>query len=78
MKPEIATSAVRNTIPAISAKDPGGFTDVGITQFILQNAKAMGVRAEDVRIPDVADLTLLREVQRELGIMCEGGYGCKK
>ncbi|HEY7165848.1 MAG TPA: ABC transporter substrate-binding protein [Candidatus Binatia bacterium] len=78
MKPEIATSAVRNTIPAISAKDPGGFTDVGITQFILQNAKAMSVRAEDVRIPDVADLTLLREVQRELGIMCEGGYGCKK
>jgi len=78
MKPEIALSAVRNTIPSISAKDPGGFTETGISQFILQNAKQVGVKAEEVRITDIADLTLLREVQKELGISCEGGYGCRK
>ena len=78
MKPEIALSAVRNTIPSISAKDPGGFTETGISQFIMQNAKQVGVKAEEIRISDIADLTLLREVQRELGIPCEGGYGCRR
>lgn len=78
MKPEIALSAVRNTIPSISARDPGGFTETGINQFILQNAKPIGVKPEEVRIADIADLTLLREVQKELGISCEGGYGCRR
>jgi len=78
MKPEIALSAVRNTIPSISAKDPGGFTETGISQFIMQNAKQVGVKAEEIRISDIADLTLLREVQRELGLPCEGGYGCRR
>jgi ABC-type nitrate/sulfonate/bicarbonate transport system substrate-binding protein len=78
MKPEIALSAVRNTIPSISAKDPGGFTETGISQFIMQNAKQVGVKAEEIQISDIADLTLLREVQRELGIPCEGGYGCRR
>jgi hypothetical protein len=34
--------------------------------------------ASRVKITDVASVRLLREIQEEMGIVCEGGFGCKK
>jgi ABC-type nitrate/sulfonate/bicarbonate transport system substrate-binding protein len=69
--------AVELVLPAISDDDPGGFTEASLllnTQFDLEVVEVagdpleIGLRAHD--------LTLLRQVQRELGIACKGGYGC--
>jgi NitT/TauT family transport system substrate-binding protein len=69
--------AVELVLPAISDDDPGGFTEASLllnTQFDLEVVEVpgdpleIGLRAHD--------LTLLRQVQRELGIVCKGGYGC--
>jgi len=41
------------------------------------SASRQGGDASKVPISQVADLTLLREAQRELGINCKDGYQCK-
>jgi hypothetical protein len=46
--------------------------------WISTTAQAMKKNPSDIKIDDIADLTLLRQVQREMGIACEGGYGCSK
>jgi len=71
-----ALSAARAIAGAVSAKDPGGFTDAGMRAWIADNAKNAGRKDDDVKIADIADVRLLREAQQELGIRCEGGYGC--
>lgn len=81
LDPKIGLSAVRNMREAIGSTDPGGFPEAVMREWILENAEIAGVTAEDakrVKVPDVANLKLLREVQEELGIVCEGGYGCKR
>ena len=72
----IALSAVRSIVGAISAKDPGGFSEAGMRTWIADNAKNAARKAEDVKIAELADLRWAREVQQELGIRCEGGYAC--
>jgi hypothetical protein len=50
-------------------------------EWILENAELTGITVEGakrVKIADVASVKLLREVQEEVGIVCERGYGCKK
>ena len=74
----IALSAVRSIVCAISAKDPGGFSEAAMRAWIADNAKNAARKAEDVKIAEVADLRLVREVQQELGIRCEGGYACAR
>jgi len=71
-----ALSAARAIVGAISVKDPGGFTDSGMRAWIADNAKNAGRKDDEVKVADIADLRLLREAQQELGIRCEGGYGC--
>jgi hypothetical protein len=71
-----ALSAVRSIVGAISVKDPGGFTEAGMRAWIADNATNAGRKIDEVKISEVADLRLLREVQQELGIRCEGGYEC--
>ncbi len=73
-----ALSAARSIVDAISIKDPGGFTEPGMRAWIAENATSAGRKADEVKISEVADLRLLREVQQELGIRCEGGYECGK
>ncbi|MGH7835388.1 MAG: ABC transporter substrate-binding protein [Candidatus Binatia bacterium] len=77
LEAKAALSAARAIVGAISVKDPGGFTDAGMRAWIADNAKNAG-RKDDVRITDIAEVRLLREAQQELGIRCEGGYGCGK
>lgn len=75
---KVALSAVHNIVSAIGAKDPGGFSEEGMREWIVQNAKILERAPEQLKITDVADVTLLREAQRDLGLSCEGGYGCPK
>ncbi|MGH7765927.1 MAG: ABC transporter substrate-binding protein, partial [Candidatus Binatia bacterium] len=72
----VALSAARAIAGAISVKDPGGFTDAGMRAWIADNAKNAGRKDDEVNVSDIADIRLLREAQQELGIGCEGGYGC--
>ena len=41
------------------------------------SASRQGGDASKVPITQVADVSLLREVQREMGIRCKDGYQCK-
>jgi ABC-type nitrate/sulfonate/bicarbonate transport system substrate-binding protein len=73
---KIALAATQSIIGAISAKDPGGFSEAGMRAWIADNAPNAGRKADEVKISELADVRLLREVQQELGIRCEGGYEC--
>ncbi|MGH7816849.1 MAG: ABC transporter substrate-binding protein [Candidatus Binatia bacterium] len=78
---KIGLSAVRNIRDAIGAADPGGFPEAVMREWMIENAEIAGVTVDDakrVKITDVADLKALREAQEQLGILCEGGYGCRK
>lgn len=78
---KIGLSVVRSMREAIGATDPGGFPEAVMREWIVENAELTGIAAEEakrVKIADVASVRLLREVQEEMGIVCEGGYGCKK
>jgi ABC-type nitrate/sulfonate/bicarbonate transport system substrate-binding protein len=76
LNPEVAREGIRQSISFLSPDDPGGFTEKGIRLHIQYSAARTSVDPEKVKISDVADVTLLREVQRELGIQCRGGYLC--
>jgi ABC-type nitrate/sulfonate/bicarbonate transport system substrate-binding protein len=76
MDGEAALSAVRSIVGALSAKDPGGFSEAAMRAWIDENAKNTARKADEVKIAEIADLRPLREVQLSLGIRCEGGYGC--
>jgi hypothetical protein len=62
----------------MSAEDPGGCTEQGIRLQIQYSSERLGIDPEKVKTADVADFTLLREAQRELGINCRGGYQCQQ
>jgi hypothetical protein len=44
---------------------------------VQYNAERLSIDPEKVKTADLADFTLLREVQRELGIHCRSGYQCQ-
>jgi hypothetical protein len=44
--------------------------------LIQYTAERVGIDPSKVKIADVADVALLRNVQQELGIQCRGGYLC--
>jgi ABC-type nitrate/sulfonate/bicarbonate transport system substrate-binding protein len=77
LNPDVAREGIRQSIGFLSPDDPGGFTERGIRLHIQYSAARTNVDPEKVKITDVADVTLLREVQRELGIQCRGGYLCQ-
>jgi ABC-type nitrate/sulfonate/bicarbonate transport system substrate-binding protein len=81
LDPKNGPSVVRTMRDAIGPTDPGGFPEAVMREWILENAELTGITAEEakrLKIADVASVKLLREVQEEMGIVCEGGYGCKK
>jgi hypothetical protein len=73
----VAREAVKQAVGFMSADDPGGCTEQGIRLQIEYNAERLGMDPQKVKSADVADFTLLREVQRELGIHCRSGYQCQ-
>lgn len=77
LEERFAVATVRILVEAINPKDPGGFTEASLQDWISENASYVGQKAEEIKITDLVDLTLLREAQRDMGIFCEGGYGCK-
>src|ERR1043166_477517 len=77
LKPEIARDAVAQVLQFMSPDDPGGFTEKGMRIFLQESAPRLGVDPDKVEILQVADLSFLREVQRQMGIQCRGGYGCQ-
>jgi NitT/TauT family transport system substrate-binding protein len=76
LTPEVALVATQLLMPVISADDPGGFTENGMRLNLEYSASRQGGDASKVPITQVADLSLLREVQREMGIRCKEGYQC--
>ena len=75
---EVAREATKQALGFMSADDPGGSTEQGLRLQIQYSSERLGVDPEKVKTADVADFTLLREVQRELGIQCRGGYQCQQ
>ena len=77
LAPEVALGATKLLMPLISADDPGGFTEKGMRLNLEYSASRQGGDSSKVAITQVADVNLLREVQREMGIRCKDGYQCK-
>jgi len=75
--PEVALGATKLLLPVISTDDPGGFTENSMRLNLEYSASRQGGDANKVPITQVADVSLLREVQREMGIRCKDGYQCK-
>jgi len=75
---EVAREATKQALSFMSAEDPGGCTEQGIRLQIQYSSERLGIDPEKVKTADVADFTLLREAQRELGINCRGGYQCQQ
>lgn len=78
MNQDIALNAILNIKTSISSTDPGGFTEEGMRDWISTTARALKRNPSDIQIEEIADVSLLRQVQREIGIKCESGYGCNK
>ena len=74
---DVAQEAIKQAHGFMSPEDPGGSTEQGIRLQIQYNSERIGIDPEKVKTSDVADFTLLREVQREMGIQCRGGYQCQ-
>lgn len=73
---DVAREAIKQAATFMSADDPGGCTEEGIRLQIKYSVERMGTDPDKVKTSTVADFTLLREAQRELGIHCRGGYQC--
>ena len=77
INPDIALGATKLLLPEISADDPGGFTERGMRLNMELTGSRQGTDTSTIPIAQVADVKLLREVQRELGIKCKHGYLCR-
>jgi ABC-type nitrate/sulfonate/bicarbonate transport system substrate-binding protein len=73
---EVAREATTQVLQFMYPDDPGGFTEKGMKVYLQQTAPRLGVDPDKVSISQIADMSFLREVQREMGIHCRGGYGC--
>ena len=73
---DIAREATSQVLQFMYPNDPGGFTEKGMKIFLQQTAPRLGVDPDKVAIAQIADVSFLREVQREMGIKCRDGYGC--
>jgi ABC-type nitrate/sulfonate/bicarbonate transport system substrate-binding protein len=77
LEPTLAKRAVELIVPAISTADLGGFTQDALILNTQQDLEAL--KRTDDPLPlgaRVHDMTLLRQVQQELGLPCKGGYQC--
>jgi NitT/TauT family transport system substrate-binding protein len=75
--PEIVREAVPLVMAAMSTGDLGGSTERELQdtmQLITDNDPEL--KGKEFPLDRVVDFRPLREVQRELGISCQGGYQC--
>lgn len=78
LDPAEAEEAIELVLPAISDDDPGGFTLEALIENTKQDLQLLKMPGDPLTIgKNVHDVTLLREVQRELGIRCTKGYQCQ-
>jgi NitT/TauT family transport system substrate-binding protein len=75
--PKIAEEALPKIVQAIDPNDLGGFTEEGFRLEMASSLNALGGQAQVTRLEDLADLTLLRQAQREVGVPCRTGYQCR-
>ena len=73
---DIAREAITQVLQFMYPNDPGGFTEKGMKVLLQQTAPRLGVDPDKVAIGQIADVSFLRDVQREMGIKCRDGYGC--
>ena len=73
----MALGTIKLLVPVISADDPGGFTEICIRLNLEYTASRQGDDESKLPITQVADVSLLRDVQPEMGIRCKDGYQCK-
>jgi NitT/TauT family transport system substrate-binding protein len=74
--PEVAREAATQVLQFMYPDDPGGFTEKGMKIYLQQTAPRLGIDPDNIKISQIADVSFLRDVQREMGIQCRGGYGC--
>jgi ABC-type nitrate/sulfonate/bicarbonate transport system substrate-binding protein len=77
MDPAVAAEALPRVAQTINPDDFGGFTAEGFQLEVDTSLRALGGQAQVTKIDDLADLTLLRQAQRELGVPCKTGYQCR-
>ncbi len=77
MDSQVTADALPRAAQAINPDDFGGFTEEGFRREIETNLHALGGQAQVTKLEDLADLTLLRQVQRDLGVPCKSGYQCR-
>jgi ABC-type nitrate/sulfonate/bicarbonate transport system substrate-binding protein len=74
---DLARRALNLTLPAMSDDDPGGFAERGLVLNTQTAMDLLGITGNPAELGKNAhDLSLLRQVQRELGIRCVSGYQC--
>jgi NitT/TauT family transport system substrate-binding protein len=74
---DVARRALELVIPAIDDDDPGGATEAAMTLLARQDLAMMNAPGDPAAIAkQVHDFSLLRQAQRELGIVCTRGYAC--
>jgi ABC-type nitrate/sulfonate/bicarbonate transport system substrate-binding protein len=76
LEPEIARAALPLTRDVINPNDWGGGREEGF-QLIVETIRDE-LNLPSLRIDDLVDISVLREVQAELGLPCTGGYKCTR
>jgi NitT/TauT family transport system substrate-binding protein len=74
---DISREATTQVLQFMSSDDPGGFTERGMQIFLEQSAPRLGMDPKTVPISKVAEVRFLRDIQKEMGIKCRGGYLCQ-
>ena len=77
LDPEIVREAVPLVMAAMSTGDLGGSTERELQETMkLITDSDPELKGKEFPLDRVVDFRPLREVQRELGISCQGGYAC--
>ena len=78
LDPALVGRALELLLPAIGEDDPGGWTDAGLTMAVQLDSESVEISGDPGEVGRrVHDVTLLRTVQRELGIVCRQGAQCQ-
>jgi NitT/TauT family transport system substrate-binding protein len=76
LEPEVARAALPLTREVIDPNDWGGGREAGFRLLVEMMREELNV--PNLRIEDIADISVLREVQRDMGLPCGGGYRCER
>ncbi len=75
---ELVRDAMPLVLKAMSTDDLGGSTEHALRETLQMLTESdPELRGKDLPLDHIVDFGPLREVQRELGIPCRGGYACE-